>query len=140
LYSSPNEFLIKVLEVGEEVEVSEALEEIEEVEATEEIEVVEATEEIKVVEATEEIEVTEVPEILNSYYIIGGSFQTEESAEKCVNILKKQGFENASSLEKNNKGNIRVYYESFAEKADALIRLDEIKRDYNESAWLLFQK
>jgi nucleoid DNA-binding protein len=152
LYSSPNEFLIKVLEVGEEVEVSEVLEEIEEVEiaevseeieeveATEEIEVVEVTEEIKVVEATEEIEVTEVPEILNSYYIIGGSFQTEESAEKCVNILKKQGFENASSLEKNNKGNIRVYYESFAEKADALIRLDEIKRDYNESAWLLFQK
>lgn len=158
LYSSPNEFLIKVLEVGEEVEVSEVLEEveiaevseeIEEVEATEEIEVVEVTEEIKVVEATEEIEVfevteeievTEVPEIMKSYYIIGGSFQTEESAEKCVNILKKQGFENASSLEKNNKGNIRVYYESFAEKADALIRLDEIKRDYNESAWLLFQK
>jgi nucleoid DNA-binding protein len=167
LYSSPNEFLIKVLEVGEEVEVSEALEEIEEVEATEEIEVVEATEEIEVVEATEEIEVveateeievvgateeievvevteeievTEVPEIMKSYYIIGGSFQTEESAEKCVNILKKQGFENASSLEKNNKGNIRVYYESFAEKADALIRLDEIKRDHNESAWLLFQK
>ncbi len=143
LYSSPNEFLIKVLEVGEEVEVSEVLEEVEEVEiaeVSEEIEEVEATEEIEVVEATEEIEVTEVPEVLNSYYIIGGSFQTEESAEKCVNILKKQGFENASSLEKNNKGNIRVYYESFAEKADALIRLDEIKRDYNESAWLLFQK
>ena len=176
LYSSPNEFLIKVLEVGEEVEIAEVSEEIEEVEATEEIEVVEiteeikvveateeikvieateeievvevteeikvveATEEIEVVEATEEIEVTEVPEIMKSYYIIGGSFQTEESAEKCVNILKKQGFENASSLEKNNKGNIRVYYESFAEKADALIRLDEIKRDYNESAWLLFQK
>lgn len=161
LYSSPNEFFVKVLEgqevgegqeVVEEIEVSEVLEEveeveiaevseeIEEVEATEEIEVVEATEEIKVVEATEEIEVTEVPEILKSYYIVGGSFQTEESAEKCVNILKKQGFENASSLEKNNKGNIRVYYESFAEKTDALIRLDEIKRDYNESAWLLFQK
>ena len=145
LYSSPNEYLIRVLEVGEELEVSEVLEEVE---ATEEIEVVEATEEIKVVEVTEEIEVTEVPEILNSstpeilnsYYIIGGSFLTEESANKCVNELKKIGFENASSLERNNKGNIRVYYESFAEKADALIRLDEIKRDYNESAWLLFQK
>ena len=81
-----------------------------------------------------------VPEIQNSYYIVGGSFQTEESADKCVNELKKMGFENASSLERNNKGNIRVYYESFAEKADALIRLDEIKCDYNESAWLLFQK
>ena len=54
--------------------------------------------------------------------------------------MRNQGFENASSLEKNNKGNIRVYYESFADKSDALIRLDEIKRDYNESAWLLFQK
>lgn len=175
LYSSPNEFFVKVLEGQEvveeievsevsevleeveEVEIAEVSEEIDEVEATEEIEVVEVTEEIKVVEATEEIEVTEAteeievteiteilnsstPEILKSYYIVGGSFQTEESAEKCVNILKKQGFENASSLEKNNKGNIRVYYESFAEKTDALIRLDEIKRDYNESAWLLFQK
>lgn len=136
LYSSPNEYLIKVLE-GQEVE-----------EGQEVLEVLEEIEEIEVAEVTEEIEVTEVPEILNSsnpeilnsYYIVGGSFQTEESAEKCVNSLRKQGFENASSLEKNNKGNIRVYYESFAEKADALIRLEEIKRDYNASAWLLFQK
>ena len=182
LYSSPNEFFIKVLEgqeveevlegiegiegieeievaeVTEEVEVTEVAEvteEIEVAEVTEEVEVIEVTEEIETTEVTEEAEETEIPEILrssdpqihnsdpqilNSYYIVGGSFQTEESAEKCVNIMRNQGFENASSLEKNNKGNIRVYYESFAEKADALIRLDEIKRDYNESAWLLFQK
>ena len=173
LYSSPNEFFIKVLE-GQEVEevlevlevlegiegiegaeVTEVTEEVEVIEVTEEVEVIEVTEEIETTEVTEEAEETEIPEILNSsdpqihnsdpqilnsYYIVGGSFQTEESAEKCVNIMRNQGFENASSLEKNNKGNIRVYYESFAEKADALIRLDEIKRDYNESAWLLFQK
>ena len=182
LYSSPNEFFIKVLE-GQEVvevlegiegiegaEVTEVTEEVEMTEVTEEVEVIEVTEEIETTEVTEEAEETEIPEILNSsdpqilnsdpqflnssdpqilnsdpqilnsYYIVGGSFQTEESAEKCVNIMRNQGFENASSLEKNNKGNIRVYYESFAEKADALIRLDEIKRDYNESAWLLFQK
>ena len=77
---------------------------------------------------------------LNSYFIVGGSFQTETSAEKCLNSIKKQGFENASTLDKNDKGYIRVYYESFAEKSDALIRLDEIKSQYNESAWLLFQK
>ena len=121
---SPNEFFIKVLEGQEEVELVEELEVVEEPEVIEELEVIEEV----------------VPEIQNSYYIVGGSFQTEASAEKCVNNLKKQGFEKASSLEKNNKGNIRVYYESFAEKADALIRLEEIKRDYNESAWLLFQK
>ena len=80
------------------------------------------------------------PQILNSYYIIGGSFQTEASAEKCLNGIKAKGFENASTLEKNEKGYIRVYYESFAEKADALVRLDEIKSKYDNSAWLLFQK
>lgn len=74
------------------------------------------------------------------YYIIGGSFQAEASAEKCLESIKKQGFEKASILDKNDKGYIRVYYESFADKADALLRLDAIKSEYNESAWLLFQK
>ena len=150
LYSSPNEYFINILSSNEVMEedsneVMESIEMVELVEVTEEVETIEITEEIEV---KEEVEVTELPEILSSsvpqilksYYIVGGSFQTEESAAKCVNNLKRQGFENASSLEKNSKGNIRVYYESFAEKADALIRLDEIKRDYNESAWLLFQK
>lgn len=81
-----------------------------------------------------------VPQILKSYYIVGGSFQTEASAEKCLNGIKAKGFENASTLEKNDKGYIRVYYESFAEKADALVRLNEIKSKYDNSAWLLFQK
>ena len=80
------------------------------------------------------------PQILKSYYIVGGSFQTEASAEKCLNGIKKQGFENASTLDKNDKGYIRVYYESFADKAEAVVRLNEIKSQYNESAWLLFQK
>ena len=80
------------------------------------------------------------PQQLTPYYIVGGSFQSETSAEKCLNSIKAKGFENASTLDKNDKGYIRVYYESFAEKADALIRLNEIKSKYNESAWLLFQK
>lgn len=76
----------------------------------------------------------------SKYYIIGGSFHAESSAEKCLESIKNQGFENASTLDKNDKGYIRVYYESFADKADALLRLDAIKNEYNESAWLLFQK
>ena len=76
----------------------------------------------------------------SKYYIIGGSFHAESSAEKCLESIKKQGFEKASILDKNDKGYIRVYYESFADKADALLRLDAIKNKYNESAWLLFQK
>ena len=170
LYSSPNEFLIEiqnlktlesqnlsVLEIEEEVcvEETETIEIIEEEIAVAE-EVVEISSEEVVAEVTPEILETSEPEVLNSsdpevlnssdpqilksYFIIGGSFQTEASAEKCLNGIKSQGFENASILDKNDKGYIRVYYESFAEKADALIRLDEIKSKYNESAWLLFQK
>ena len=74
------------------------------------------------------------------YFIVGGSFQTLDRAEFCLKDIRSQGFENASLLEKNDKGYIRVYYESFVEKSDALIRLDVIKNDFNESAWLLFQK
>ena len=145
------------LETEEEVVLEEevCVEEVETVETTEEMavaeEVVEISNEEVVAEVTPELpEILEssdpqilnssTPEILKSYFIVGGSFQTEASAEKCLNSIKKQGFENASTLDKNDKGYIRVYYESFAEKSDALIRLDEIKSQYNESAWLLFQK
>ena len=145
------------LETEEEVVLEEevCVEEVETVETTEEMavaeEVVEISNEEVVAEVTSELpEILEssdpqilnssTPEILKSYFIVGGSFQTEASAEKCLNSIKKQGFENASTLDKNDKGYIRVYYESFAEKSDALIRLDEIKSQYNESAWLLFQK
>ena len=103
----------------------------------------EVQDELDVLES-ENLNITETENIkdmvTSNYFIIGGSFQTVESAEKCLGDLKKQGFENASLLEKNDKGYIRVSYESFAEKADALVRLEVIKNDYNKSAWLLFQK
>ena len=143
-----------VAEVAPEILDSSASQDlrISELETTEEItiaeEVVEISNEEVVAEVTPEILDSSdpkdlnssTPEILKSYYIVGGSFQSDASAEKCLNSIKNQGFENASTLDKNDKGYIRVYYESFAEKSDALIRLDEIKSQYNESAWLLFQK
>lgn len=116
-----------------EIETSET-QEVAEVSAAE---VVEA-ETPEVVEVEVEVKVLEVKEI--HYYIVGGSFQAEASAEKCLANIKRQGFVNAAVLEKNAKGYIRVYYESFAEKSEALLRLDAIKKEYNESAWLLFQK
>lgn len=169
LYSSPNEFLIEIqnLKTSEPQNIisSESIaacsEEIATVETIEEIVLEEEISEIsdsEIAEVTPEVQVENIlapqqlnssepqllsssnPQILNSYYIVGGSFQTEASAEKCLNGIKAKGFENASTLEKNEKGYIRVYYESFAEKADALVRLDEIKSKYDKSAWLLFQK
>ena len=91
---------------------------------------------------SENLKTSEPEKVLEShhYFIVGGSFQTLDRAEFCLKDIRSQGFENASLLEKNEKGYIRVYYESFVEKSDALIRLDVIKNDFNESAWLLFQK
>ena len=169
LYSSPNEFLIEIQNLktsepqniissesiaacSEEIATVETIEEIvleEEISEISDSEIAEVTPEVQVenILATQQLNSSvpqflssSVPQLLNSYYIIGGSFQTEASAEKCLNGIKAKGFENASTLEKNDKGYIRVYYESFAEKADALVRLDEIKSKYDNSAWLLFQK
>ncbi len=169
LYSSPNEFLIEIqnLKTSEPQNIisSESIaacsEEIATVETVEEVALEEEISEIsgsEIAELTPEVQTEDISEPqnlrtsepqqlsnsatqqLNSYYIVGGSFQTEASAEKCLNGIKAKGFENASTLEKNEKGYIRVYYESFAEKADALVRLDEIKSKYDNSAWLLFQK
>ncbi len=167
LYSSPNEFLIKIqnlrnssVDNGQQTTDNSlcaqlgdfSLETVEEVVAEVIAEVQpevapEVVSEIKS-EVAPETQSEVAPETLNSsatqqlksYYIVGGSFQTEASAEKCLNSIKKQGFENASTLDKNDKGYIRVYYESFADKAEAIVRLNEIKSQYNESAWLLFQK
>lgn len=169
LYSSPNEFLIEIQNLktsepqniissesiaacNEEIATVETIEEIvleEEISEISDSEIAEVTPEVQVenIIATQQLNSSDPqllsssdPQTLNSYYIIGGSFQTEASAEKCLNGIKAKGFENASTLEKNEKGYIRVYYESFAEKADALVRLDEIKSKYDNSAWLLFQK
>ena len=150
LYSSPNEFLINFME-PENVLESENLK-------TSEPENVLESENLKISESekgsepramsnepfleSENLKISEPENVLEShhYFIVGGSFQTLDRAELCLKDIRSQGFENASLLEKNDKGYIRVYYESFIEKSDALIRLDVIKNDFNESAWLLFQK
>ncbi len=150
LYSSPNEFIIKALEVehNEEAQVVQYTEfaDVIQAEVPEELTVIEAN--VTSEETLPEVEVTEdlseeqniVVPCEKHYYIVGGSFQTAERAEKCLNDIKGQGFENASLLEKNEKGYIRVFYESFADKDEAKVRLEVIKSDFNESAWLLFQK
>ena len=125
LYSSPNEFLINFVESENDLE-------------TENLKISEPENDLEL----ENLKISEPENDLEShhYYIVGGSFQTLDRAEVCLKDIRSQGFENASLLEKNDKGYIRVYYESFVEKSDALIRLDVIKNDFNESAWLLFQK
>ena len=167
LYSSPNEFLIskldskeakvqdiEVAEISEKAAVEVEVQDIEVAEISEEtavevevqdIEVAETSEETAVEVEVQDIEVAETSEkaaveVEYHYFIVGGSFQAFESAEKFLNKIKGQGFDNASLLEKNDNGYIRVYYESFVERSEALPRLEVIKNEYDKSAWLLFQK
>ena len=76
----------------------------------------------------------------NSYYIIGASLKNEKDAQKCVKAFQNQGFSDAVSLPKNDKGNVRVAYELVMGKNAAIKRLEIIKKEYNEAAWLLRKK
>lgn len=139
----PEQMTETVVEAEIETEIEIEAEAVKEETVTDEVEKVEeiiVPEMPKMAEVEPIVEEKEIVVEKHHYFIIGGSFQTQNSAEKCLQILKNQGFEQAVVMEMNDKGNIRVSYESFVKKADALIRLDEIKKNYNESAWLLFQK
>ena len=58
---------------------------------------------------------------------------------RCAKTFQQQGFE-AVVLPINSKGNVRVAYELVMGKDAALKRLEIIKKDYNEAAWLLRKK
>lgn len=87
-----------------------------------------------------EVVKTVAPVDPNSYYIIGASVKSEAAAQKCVKDFQKLGFEEATALPMNDKGNVRVAYELVMGKDAALRRLEIIKEDYNEAAWLLRKK
>jgi len=74
------------------------------------------------------------------YFIIGSSLKSETEAQRCVRNFKKKGFDNAEALPKNDKGNIRVAYEHVMGYTAAVKRLEIIKKEYNEAAWLLRKK
>jgi hypothetical protein len=69
----------------------------------------------------------------NHYYIIAGAFAKQENAQKMMAKLKTGNY-NAEIVE----GGIfmRVSYNSFTNKEDAIVALKEIKQE-NPSAWLL---
>ena len=74
------------------------------------------------------------------YYIIGASFKNDADAKRCVKGFKSQGFDSAVALPVNKNGNVRVAYDLVMGKDAALKRLEIIKIEYNEAAWLLRKK
>ena len=92
---------------------------------------IEATPIVKIIE--EKIVPIIIPQ--KTYYIIGGAFAEKKNASKMLAKLKKWNY----NSEHVTGGNLlRVSYNSFTNKADALIALHEIKKE-NLTAWILTQ-
>jgi len=93
--------------------------------------------EVKVTPIVEIIEEEIVPIIIpqTTYYIIAGAFYKKKNANKMLAKLKKWNY-NTELVPGENL--LRVSYNSFTNKTDALIALHEIKQE-NSAAWLLTQ-
>ena len=93
--------------------------------------------EVEAIPVVEIIEEEVAPIIIpkQTYYIIAGAFTEQKNANKMLAKLKKWNY----NTELVPGGNLlRVSYNSFTNKADALIALHEIKQE-NSAAWLLTQ-
>ena len=83
---------------------------------------------------TEKVEIV-IPIITeqHTYYIIAGAFAEQKNANKMLQKLKRWNYD-ASIVEGGNL--MRVCYNSFSKKEEAIMALAEIRKD-NKSAWLL---
>ena len=85
--------------------------------------------------ATPIIEEVETPVFTEQkkYYIIAGAFAEQKNANKMLNKLNRWNY-NAEIVEGGNL--LRVSYDSFANREDAILVLNKIKQE-NSDAWLL---
>lgn len=86
---------------------------------------------IEIIETVEAEEITITQQ--HTYYIIAGSFAEQKNANNLLQKLKRWNYK-ASIVAGDNL--MRVSYDSFANKEDALLALVEIRKE-NKSAWLL---
>ena len=97
---------------------------------------IEATLEDNAAEVVEEV----VPHIENHYFIIGASCATEAKAASIRESMISKGFSTSVIMFSEKRNTWRVTYEGHPTKEEALPRLEAIRAEYDETAWLLFQK
>ncbi|GAA0872802.1 SPOR domain-containing protein [Gangjinia marincola] len=71
------------------------------------------------------------------YHVIAGAFRVEANAQKKVDQLNANGYENARLVGVNSYGLHQVAYQSFNDRSDAVNEYLRIKREEDTSAWLL---
>ena len=77
--------------------------------------------------------VEEKPIIKKQYYIIAGAFSVEENANKLQSRLNSWNY-NSTII--RNQNIMRVSYDEFASKEEALVSLAKIRKE-NPKAWIL---
>lgn len=73
------------------------------------------------------------------YHVVAGAFRFPENANKMVNMLKSQGYQNARILGINQWGLTQVSFDSYSDRNDATNALYKVRQQVNSDAWLLVQ-
>jgi hypothetical protein len=82
------------------------------------------------------LELNVVKEISKPFHVVAGAFQFSENADKKVKELISQGF-NAKIIGLNKWGLTQVTFNSYGNRNDAIISLNNIKSTVAKEAWLL---
>jgi len=93
--------------------------------------------------ALEEAAAAEAAKAAQKYFLIGGSFQSMENAEKFQKELQQQGYESEVIIRKTgpNTDFYKVSYKAFADRDKAFKALrDAKKQPNNETVWLLVKR
>ncbi len=85
---------------------------------------------------TKRIKEEELPKILEKrYFLVAGAFNNERNANNLMKKLQSESY-NSEIIGKSTNGLIRVSYDSFITKEEALIELETLKSK-NKSSWIL---
>ncbi|MFZ4401861.1 MAG: SPOR domain-containing protein [Bacteroidales bacterium] len=78
-----------------------------------------------------------LPTQSNMYYLVAGSFKSEENANKSVTGLNTKGYKKAGIIRQGNNGMFIVFYESYSSKEEASKALHEILKSENKDSWVM---
>jgi hypothetical protein len=77
---------------------------------------------------------------IKKFFIIAGSYPTEQQANDAVAELKRKEFPDAEVLGKNSAGSYRIAYKGYATNGEAAKDLIKIRQTVNSTAWIFETK
>jgi len=74
------------------------------------------------------------------FFIIAGSYSSMQQAEEAIRNLKSKGHEGAQVVDQNQNGHIRICYNAYATRQEAMQDLTTIQKNENPTAWIYMKK